>query len=194
MKHLDDDRLIALARGEGTEGERAHLGACPRCREAAGEWTRWLEGMASMERERLSDADRHNLRALYSALGPARQESLLARLVRPVLVPAAAVRGAATARLEEYEAGAYRLLLEVRPTGGGRFDLHLAVLAPEGETLEDARLVLRSPELPGLIARLDRQGEAHLAGLAPGRYEVSCWLPGGRVELPTVEVGGTDGP
>ncbi len=194
MKHLDDHRLIELARGEGTGAEREHLRSCRRCREAAQEWTRWLAGMAAVEGEALTDADRHNLRTLFSVLGPKRRKGLVARLMRPARELATAVRGAATARIDEYEAGAYRLAVEVRPAAGGRFDLHLAVLAPGGEDVTGSRIVLRSPEVPGLILRLDGSGEAHAAGLEPGRYEVACWLPGGRVELPTVEVGGTDEP
>jgi len=194
MKHLDDHRLIELARGEGSEAERRHLEACRECRDAVGQWARWLEGLRATEGEELSDSDRHNLRALYATLGPRRRESLVARLLRPAPELAAAVRGAATARLDEYEAGSYRLIVEVRPVGGERYDLHLAVLPPGDEAVGGSRVVLRSDSLPGLIVRLDASGETHVAGLDAGRYEVACWLPGGRVELPTVEVGGANAP
>ncbi len=193
MQHLHEDRLIEIARGGGSPEEHRHLASCRACTRAVRLWRKRLEGMGELAAAALSDGERHRLRVLFRQLGPGRRESWVARLVRRAPRPAPALRGQSVASLEDLEAGPYRGLLQVRPSGDGTFELHLMVRRGGEAAPAGSRFVLSGPGARAHVALLDEHGEVHVGGLEPGRYSAVCWLPEGRMELPEIRVGGGDG-
>ncbi len=104
---------------------------------------------------------------------------------QPALAAGLRSTGSATRQLV-FSAEGRDIDLRIAPSGE-RFAVHGQVLGPD-----DNGAVALAPEQAAATvyeAPLDAMGEFHLAGVAPGRYQLSLLLAGHEIVLPTFDVG-----
>jgi hypothetical protein len=194
MKHLDVDRVIEAVAGRASDAERVHVDTCDRCRSEVESWREDLEALRELEAESLSDGELHRLRVMFRQLGPAREKpSLVARLIRrSEPAAAAAVRGGVTSTFEEYQAGPFGVVLQIRPAGHDVFDVHGQLSSDLGAVGPDAVAVLSSED--GWVGRaaLDAHGEFRLHGVPAGPYALFWSVHDDRVRIDRLWIGDDD--
>ena len=193
MKHLDFDRIISTLDGTATAPERSHLEGCIRCQEDLETWRRRLDDLRDIESNAVTETELHNLRTMFRHYGPTvERQSWLARLVRrseptPVAV---AARGSLSTTFEEYRAGTWSLVIQIRPSGAtDLYDIHGQLTGAEGQGGE---LLLTSDLGFGERSQLDSYGEFHLPGVPAGAYDATCLVGDARIELRKLDIGDTD--
>jgi hypothetical protein len=196
MAHLELDRIVDLIAGQGAAEERAHLDSCPRCGDALEVWRRRLQELRSLEHETVEPSELHSLRTLFSQLGPSpRVRSWLADLVRrsdPVAA-AAAARGGLSTSFEQYQAGPWDLVIQIKPSEAEhRYDLHGQITGGEDRRPEGAEAVLVSDEGYGERVVVDSYGEFRFQSVPPGIYSASWRLRDERIEIEELGVGDRD--
>ena len=191
MDHLPDDRLLDVARGDGTAMDQAHLSGCSTCRGAVEEWRTWLEDLRAVARESIDDVDRHRLATLFRhRAGVSSSPGIggwIAALVRDLRPAAVGVRSSVVPRLQEHEAGPYRLVLQLQlPTADRGASIHGHV---ESDTADVAgHVVMTSSSGQAFVSPVDEFGEFDLQMLPPGEYRASWFLPLGRVTLESLRL------
>jgi len=195
MKHLDVDRVIEAVAGRASDAERVHVEACDRCRSEVESWRHDLEALRELEAESLSDGEIHRLRVMFRQLGPSREKaSLVARLVRrsEPAAAAASVRGGVTSTFEEYQAGPFGVVLQVRPAGHDMFDVHGQLSSDAGPVGDDAEAVLSSAG--GWVGRatLDVHGEFRWHGVPAGPYALFWSVRDRHVRIDRLWIGDDD--
>jgi hypothetical protein len=194
MKHLDVDRVIEAVTGRASDAERVHVDTCDRCRSEVESWRKDLEALRELEAESMSDAELHRLRVMFRQLGPARERpSLVARLIRrSEPAAAAAVRGGVTSTFEEYQAGPFGVVLQIRPAGHDLFDVHGQLSTDAGPVGDEAVAVLSSAD--GWVGRatLDAHGEFRLRGVPAGPYALFWSVRDTHVRIDQLWVGDDD--
>lgn len=191
MNHLTAAQIIDLIGGDEQPGAREHLDSCSACRELHQTWLRRMDSLRDLERERLDESELHKLRVMYRQLGPKRADGAhwLASLVRSSDSAPAAVRGAASGAISEYEAGPYTLLVRVGPVGRGeKVSIHGQLTATGGE-LGGGTLALSAADGRAYVCDIDRFGEFHLQRVPSGHYRALWWFEGGAVEVVDLEIG-----
>jgi hypothetical protein len=193
MKHLDIDHIISALDGTATGQDRAHLEECTRCQQDLESWRQRLRELREMESVSLNESEIHNLRAMFRHYGPApERQSWIARLVRrseptPVAVTA---RGGLSTTFEEYQAGPWGLVIQVKPSSGADlYDIHGQLTGAE---VREGELLLTSDLGFGERRPLDSYGEFHLPGVPAGAYDATCLIGDVRIELKNLDVGDTD--
>jgi hypothetical protein len=191
MDHLTAAQIVDLIGGEDIPGARRHLEACSRCRELEAIWVRRMDSLREIEREGLDPAELHKLRVMYRQLGPKRAEGAhwLANLVRSSDRQPVAVRGAASGRVSEYEAGPYTLLVRVGPVSRkATVSVHGQLTRKHGDA-GVGTMALSAADGRAYVCDIDRFGEFHLREVTPGRYRALWWLDQGAVEVTDLEIG-----
>ncbi len=192
MEHLTDERIVDLIGGDEIPGAHEHLDSCSRCRALHQQWLLRMELLRDLYRETIESPELHRLRVMYRELGPqpAGAARWLARLVRTSVLQPAAVRGAVSGSIAEYEAGPYNLLLRVGPTGrGSTVSVHGQLTAARGDVGGGGTMALSALGGRAYVCDIDRFGEFHLAGVVPGRYRALWWIDGGAIELADLAIG-----
>jgi hypothetical protein len=194
MMHLGDDTLFTVAGGAGSAADLEHLTDCPRCRARVEEWRLVRSGLSELEANRIEPGELHLLGALFRARGPlpAGRTQLVARLLRTAPLSPVAVRGQATPRLSELEAGPYHLTMEVSGAGAAGPHRLYGQLLRDGAPAGTGEIVLTDQRGRSSSTVLDELGEFELAGLEPGTYRAVLALPGERVLVEPIAVGAGD--
>ncbi|MCG6963150.1 MAG: carboxypeptidase-like regulatory domain-containing protein [Acidobacteria bacterium] len=196
MTHLSDERALAVFGGNGSAAEREHLAGCEQCRQDLSRWEFLLADLDELEREQVDARELHVLSSLFRELGPASGRAVLTGRLRSssAVEPAiAAVRGPAGAvQMFDFEAGPYRVLLQVLPQGGSRFDVHGQVTDERGEPAGRGRVVLGEQSGVAAEGPIDEFGEFHLEHLAGGVYRGTWWLQEHRIDFLSLLLGEAD--
>jgi hypothetical protein len=195
MSHLDIDRLLAVLVGHGADEEELHLEGCPTCGRELEVWRRRIHDLRGLEASAVGALEMHNLRVLFRELGPAPGgRRWLAHPTGGRRPAVAAVRGPLSPTFHAYEAGPFRIAVQVRPSEiEDRFDLHGQLESEHGEVSVNAPFVLTSEE--GYVGRtaLDRFGEFRLTGVPAGLCRLQWIVDEQRIDLTTLTVGEFDG-
>jgi len=195
MEHLTDERIVDLIGGDEIPGAHEHLVSCSRCRALHQQWLQRMELLRDLHRETVDTAELHRLRVMYRELGPqpAGTARWLARLVRTTAMQPAAVRGAVSGSILEYEAGPYSLLLRVGTVGrGSTVSVHGQLTTMRGDVGGGGTMALSAVDGRAYVCDIDRFGEFHLARIVPGRYRALWWIDGGAIELADLAIGGDE--
>jgi len=197
MAHLEVDRLVGVLTGFGLEIELAHIERCAGCRAELDSWKRRLPVLKELTADAIDGDEEHLLRVMFRQLGPVERRSWIARLVRrsePGPEPVMAVaRGAVSSSLEEYSAGPWSIVLQIRPsdTNDG-FDVHGQLCGSGGERRDGGDVVLASDRGHGWRATLDSYGEFRLSGLPADTYSASWVLGEEHIDLSDLKIGDPD--
>lgn len=195
MNHLEFDRIVDLMGGSSTAEEASHLAECDVCRRQIELWRNRLDDLREIESNPVSEAETHNLRALFRELGPSpTTRNWAARLIRTSgPVAAGAVRGGLTATFAAYEAGPYQIVLQLGASGTeGRFDIQGQVVGEGRRVPASTQVVLTSKAGFADRAPVDAFGEFRLAAVPEGPWRL-VWHGGGeRIELDGLDVGECD--
>jgi hypothetical protein len=193
MRHLDIDHIISALNGTATGRDQTHLEGCIRCQEDLEAWRRRLDDLRDIESNALTESELHNLRSMFRHYGPTpARQSWLARLVRrseptPVAV---AARGSLSTTFEEYRAGPWSLVIQIRPSGAADlYDIHGQLTGAE---VRGGELLLTSDLGFGERSQLDSYGEFHLPGVPAGAYDATCLVGDARIDLKNLDIGDTD--
>ncbi len=196
MRHLDIDRIISALDGTATDGDQTHLEECAQCRRDFEQWQQRRHVLREFESNALSQNEIHHLRTMYRHYGPTpARQSWLAQLVRrseptPATV---AARGGLSTTFEEYQAGPWALLIQVKPSGGAdMYDVHGQLTGEAEEDAQGGELLLTSERGFGERSRLDRYGEFHLPRVPAGAYDATLLVGDVRIELRELDIGDTD--
>jgi hypothetical protein len=193
MTHLSDERALAVLGGKGSETEREHLDGCGGCRQDLVRWKSLFADLDELEREQTDARELLLLRSLFRELGPgSRRRTWTGRLrSSSAAEPAfAAVRGpAGAAQMFDFEAGPYRVVLQVLPQGGSRFDVHGQITDKGGEPAGSGRVVLGQESGAAAEGEIDELGEFHLDHVAGGVYRGTWWLHEHRIDLLSLLIG-----
>lgn len=198
MTHLSDERALAVLGGKASEAEREHLAGCETCRQELVHWKSLLADLGELEREETEARELHILRTLFRELGPGSVRQVWTGHLRSssAIEPAlTAVRGPAGApQMFDFEAGPYRVLLQVLPRGGSRFDLHGQITDERGEPAGGGRVVLGEESGASAEGVIDELGEFHVGHILGGVYRGTWWLQEHRIDLLSLLIGeGDDG-
>jgi hypothetical protein len=194
MKHLGVDRVLAVLGGEGTEGERAHLGECAGCSGVLDAWRLRLSDLRELESNAVETSEMHNLRVLFRQLGPRSEKTgWVARMVRGPEFAAESVRGSLAASLGAYRAGPFEIVVQVRPAESeGRFEIQGQIANVDDAAPMGASVVVTSRDGYVDRAALDAFGEFRLADVPAGPSRL-VWLVGdSRIDLVDLNVGEPD--
>jgi hypothetical protein len=197
MAHLDVDGLVGVLTGVGLEAEHDHLERCADCRAELDSWRRRLPVLKELTEETIDSDEEHMLRVMFRQLGPAGRRSWIARFVRrsdpgpePVAVPA---RGALSSSLEEYRAGPWSIVLQIRPSDTcDGYDVHGQLTGSGGERRDGGEVVVASDRGHGCRSTLDSFGEFRLSGLPADTYRASWVLGEEHIDLNGLEIGNSD--
>jgi len=195
MSHLEVDQFVGILRGRGSEDERCHLEGCTLCRAELDTWRRRLPVLGDLLTGSLADTELHRLRVLFRQLGPAGRKNRRATLVktsgpRPAAAMVA-VRGTLAASLEEYEAGPWKIVLQVRPSDAeARFDVHGQMSSRDGASLPGGDVMVSSDDGHSLRTTLDGFGEFRFRGMPEGVYRATWVVGAERIEISGLEIGG----
>jgi hypothetical protein len=198
MAHLEVDRIIDVVNGKGETAELDHIDGCVECRGEIDAWSRRLPVLESLAAEELASGELHRLRTLYRQLGPSGKQSWIARLVRRSepghqAVPDP-VRGALSPSFEEYDAGSWSIVLQIRPSDTeARFDIHGQMSSVAGEPHDGGDVVFASDSGPGFRATLDRFGEFRLRAVPAGIYGATWVVNNERIDLTELGIGVSGG-
>jgi hypothetical protein len=194
MRHLDVDRVLAVLGGEGSEGERAHLGECASCRRALDTWQLRMADLRELESNAVESSEMHNLRVVFRQLGP-RPEGMrwVARLTHGPELAAEPVRGGLAASLGSYRAGPFEIVILVRPAEmEGRFEIQGQIENVEDAAPRGVSVVVTSRDGYVDRAALDTFGEFRLTNVPAGPSRL-VWLVGNsRIDLMELAVGEPD--
>jgi hypothetical protein len=196
MAHLDVGRIVEAVTAGVSAEERAHLRECPNCRGELEAWRRHLQGLRELEADDLDPTEIHLLRALFRELGPSpKRSSWIAQLVRrsePALAEEAA-RGTFFTTFEEYRAGPWELVIQVKPLDAEqRYDVYGQLTGDEAQVSEGAGALLTSDSGFGELVRLDAFGEFKFHRVPMGTYNASWQLGEESIELGELHIGEVD--
>ena len=197
MAHLEVDRLVGVLTGFGLETELAHIEQCADCRAELDAWSRRLPVLKELTAETIDGDEEHMLRVMFRQLGPAGRRSWIASFVRgsdpgpePVAV---AARGAVSSSLEEYRAGPWSIVLQIRPSDASDgYDVHGQLSGSGGERRDGGDVVVASDRGHGCRTTLDSYGEFRLSGLPADTYSASWVLGEEHIELNGLKIGSSD--
>lgn len=191
MRHLGVDRVLAVLGGEGTEGERAHLGECAGCSRDLDAWRLRLCDLRELESNAVETSEIHNLRVLFRQLGP-RSEGIswVARLVRGPELATEPVRGGLSASFGAYRAGPFEIVVQARPAESeGRYEIQGQIANVDDAAPVEASVIVISRD--GYVERtaLDSFGEFRFEDV-PAEPSRLVWIVGDtRIDLLEVNVG-----
>jgi hypothetical protein len=195
MSHLEFDRIFDLMGCSVTAEDTSHVSDCEVCRRRLDLWRTRLDDLREIGSNPVSEAEKHNLRALFRELGPSPAiRNLAARLIRTSEpVGAGAVRGGLAATFAAYEAGPYQIVLQLGASQTeGRFDIQGQVVGEGRRVPSSTQVVLTSEAGFADLAPVDTFGEFRLAGVPEGPWRLVWYGGGERIELEGLDVGECD--
>jgi hypothetical protein len=163
---------------ESAEGGRTVETASPTAQESIDDRP-WRAESGS----RISQVDLSLLQRLYASIGPARpgSEVIGADLIRSLSPADLSIRDDRVARVFEYDAGPFTVVLEVAVDDRQRRLIQGHVLHAQADRFADARIIMDPGQGVVRVGLLSAEGEFRMDDLGPGVYRMVILTGRGRI-------------